>query len=334
MQRLVRSPSRLLCAAATPTAPQWLDPACETHRRWVQRMRCFIFDIDGVIHTPAGPISGASTTLSQLRDRGIAVRFLTNNATKSPHTIVSEFADMGIDACTSEVTTSACVAADYLCKQGLSGSPVYVIGERSLLETLDSRAGVRAFGGPDDAGKSRRTLLDEGHSIATLSPPADAVGAVVIGADGDANYYKIAMAAAYLRGNPNCLFVVTNPDPAFTLAPRGDGIPATLAPAAGVWARAVAMVSGREPDIVCGKPSASLGQHMLQSYGLEPATTCMVGDRIDTDIEFGRSAGMATLFVDSGSTAAATALSAQAAQRPDFLAPSIAVLAAALRSNS
>ena len=129
----------------------------------------------------------------------------------------------------------------------------------------------------------RRTLVAEGHSIAKLDPPADEVGAVVVGADGDANYYKIAKAAAYLRGNPSCRFIVTNPDPAFTFAPRDDAVPATLAPAAGVWARAVAMVSGREPDIVCGKPSASLGVHMLKAYSLDPETTCMVGDRVDTD---------------------------------------------------
>lgn len=125
--------------------------------------------------------------------------------------------------------------------------------------------------------------------------------------------------------------MVTNPDPAFTLAPRSEGVPATLAPAAGVWAKAVAMVSGREPDIICGKPSASLGVHLLRTYGLDRETTCMVGDRIDTDIQFGKSAGMATLFVESGTTTGDVAMQAEEGQRADFLAPSIATLAAALR---
>ena len=46
---------------------------------------------------------------------------------------------------------------------------------------------------------------------------------------------------------------------------------------------------------------------MLSGYGLDPATTCMVGDRVDTDMEFGRAAGMHTLFVESGTTTAEAA---------------------------
>jgi len=244
--------------------------------------------------------------------------------------VAAEFEKLGIDASTSEITTSACVAGDYLSSKGVEGSYVYVIGEPALMSMLSERAGVRPIGGPDDAGKSKRTLQSEGHSIATLDPPAGDVSAVVVGADGDISYYKVAKAAAYLLGNPRCLFVSTNPDPAYSFAPRAGGTAPTLAPAGGVWARCVAMTSGREPDIVCGKPSRSLGKHMLSAYGLDPATTCMVGDRVDTDIEFGRGAGMHTLFVESGTTTAEAAAAAGPEQRPDFIAESIAVLEAAL----
>ena len=144
---------RALCAASNKP-PQWLDPKNAEHQQWVRNMRCFIFDIDGVIHTPAGPIAGAAHALRRLRQEGIAIRFLTNNATKTPETIVGEFATMGIEASTSEITTSGDVAADYLRSQRLSGSRAYVIGERALCDALSTRAGVRAFGGPDDAGKS------------------------------------------------------------------------------------------------------------------------------------------------------------------------------------
>ena len=69
----------------------------------------------------------------------------------------------------------------------------------------------------------------------------------LVAADGAANYYKIARAAAYLVGHRSCLFVVTNPDPAFTLAPAAGAAPPTLSPAAGVWARAVAVMLCRAP---------------------------------------------------------------------------------------
>ena len=62
------------------------------------------------------------------------------------------------------LTTSACVAGDYLSSKGVEGSYVYVIGEPALMSMLSERAGVRPIGGPDDAGKSKRTLQSEGHS--------------------------------------------------------------------------------------------------------------------------------------------------------------------------
>ena len=78
--------------------------------------------------------------------------------------VAAEFEKLGIDASTSEITTSACVAGDYLSSKGVEGSYVYVIGEPALMSMLSERAGVRPIGGPDDAGKSKRTLQSEGHS--------------------------------------------------------------------------------------------------------------------------------------------------------------------------
>jgi len=91
--------------------------------------------------------------------------------------------------------------------------------------------------------------------------------------------------------------------------------------------QAIATASGRQPDIVCGKPSETLARHLLSSRNMDPATTCMVGDRTDTDMEFGRSVGMYTLFVESGTMTREEACSAEPRQRPHFTAPSIAVLA-------
>merc|ERR1712014_13000 len=88
---------------------------------------------------------------------------------------------------------------------------------------------------------------------------------------------------------------------------------------------AVACAAGRRPDIICGKPSESLARYMLDSRHLTANTTCMVGDRTDTDIEFGLSVGMQTLFVESGTMTAEEAANADACRRPHFIAKSIAV---------
>lgn len=56
---------------------------------------------------------------------------------------------------------------------------------------------------------------------------------------------------------------------------------------------------------IAGKPSKLLVELMQATYGLDPATTIMVGDRIDTDVEFGNAAGVSTALVLTGVTSGA-----------------------------
>lgn len=286
-------------------------------------MRTFLFDIDGVIHNAGTEIPGAAAALEKLRAAGKKVLFMTNNATKSPEDIVALFATFGAHALPEEIMTSAVATADYLKSQGLAGKRVYVVGMPALVAVVQERAGLETFGGEEEALKTREDFMSD--LAPGLDPPAETVGAVVVGADHKFNYYKLCRATNYLRANPNCLFVSTNPDP---VALVGPGI---FAAAGGSMAAAIAYAAGKEPDIVCGKPSASLARYLLESRGLDPEATCMVGDRLDTDIAFGRSGGMQSLIVESGSMTAEelrTTLNEDmpVEQKPHFVAPSIAVL--------
>lgn len=293
-----------------------LDPARPEHREWMQRMKAFIFDIDGVVHVMGKPVPGASEAIRSLRTAGKKVLFLTNNAAKTPEGIVEQFAELGIQTQGSEVMTSPIATAYFLKSKGLRGF-VYVVGQDSLAKTLEQE-GVVPFGAEGDETKSREDANRE--FTAGMQPPPAEVAAVVVGVDFRFNYYKLARAANYLRQNPNCLFVATNPDPRAKMG--GDAI----VPAAGAFVEAIATAAGRRPDVVCGKPSESLARLLLEREDLDASTTCMVGDRTDTDIEFGRVVGMETLFVESGSMTLREAESAEPEQLPRFVANSIEVL--------
>eukprot|EP00971_Amphidinium_carterae_P343482 6483248-Amphidinium_carterae.1 len=186
------------------------------------------------------------------------------------------------------------------------------------MSILEERAGVAAFGSHEDDKKTREDMSKD--FLPEMEPPVSEVTAVVVGTDFNINYYKVARAVNYLRQNPRCRFILTNPDPRAKLG--GDA----MLPAAGAAAQFIAVAAGRQPDMICGKPSVSLARHILKSRGFEPHCTCMVGDRLDTDIEFGLSVGMQTLFVESGSMVADEAFAAAPQQRPHFVAPSIAML--------
>jgi len=306
------------CRFAAGAVPTRLSLKDAGHRQWAQRMQAFIFDIDGVIYTGSGPIPGAAEALAALRKAGKTVRFMTNNATKTPEDIVAAFAKVGALVHPEEVMTSALAAGRYLDRRGLRGSRVYVAGMSALADALRDLAGVVTFGGDDDSTKTRADVLKE--FVPAMSPPPHEVAAVVIGADFGFNYYKLARAANYLKQNPSCLFIATNPDPTALLGGS------TITPACGSLVEAIACASGRRPDMVCGKPSESLARLLLDMWSLSPTTTCMVGDRTDTDIEFGRSVGMQTLFVESGTMSASEAINAPPERRPHFISPSIAEL--------
>ncbi len=55
----------------------------------------------------------------------------------------------------------------------------------------------------------------------------------------------------------------------------------------------------REP-LVVGKPSEFMLANIADTYGLKRSQICMVGDRLDTDILFGKNGGLTTCLVLSG----------------------------------
>ena len=68
-------------------------------------------------------------------------------------------------------------------------------------------------------------------------------------------------------------------------------------PGNGSMVTAVRVASGREPQ-VAGKPAPALVNASVQRVGAR--RPLMIGDRLDTDVEGGRVAGMPTLLVLTG----------------------------------
>lgn len=121
------------------------------------------------------------------------------------------------------------------------------------------------------------------------------VKAVVIGLDRTLSYYKLAYGTACLRLNPGCLFIATNSDAAYP----ANGC---LLPGAGAMVSALETASGRPADVSIGKPSQDLLSTVMTKYNLCPSRTCMIGDRLSTDVAFGVLGGLSTILVYSGVT--------------------------------
>lgn len=295
-------------AAASGVAPRLADPAA-----MLAGIKTFIFDCDGVVWRGDSLIDGVKETLDYLRkDLGKRVFFVTNNSTKSRQQYLGKFTKLGLDVEAEEIFSSSFAAAAYLeqTKFAATGKKVYIIGEEGIQKELEL-IGVPFVGGPDDKGKE-----------ADMSPgsamPHDAdVGAVVVGFDRHVNYYKMQYAQLCINENPGCLFIATNLDAVTHLTDAQE------------WAGNGAMVgaikgcTGQEP-IVVGKPSSLMIDYIVDKYGMAPGEICMVGDRMDTDIMFGKNNGLQTMLVLSGVTTEEKLMSADAATQPDCYADSMA----------
>ncbi len=93
-------------------------------------------------------------------------------------------------------------------------------------------------------------------------------------------------------------FIGTNADATF---PLPDG----LAPGSGSILAALTAATDITPTVI-GKPNAPMYAAALHVLGTTAATTLMIGDRLDTDIEGAQKAGLPAVLVLTGVTSRAT----------------------------
>lgn len=154
----------------------------------------------------------------------------------------------------------------------------FVIGQGGVEQELDSE-GIKYLGGTDRNYK-RKLTLDEYERIGAdddsiLDPE---VGFVLIGGDDEINYMKLSLAYHYIRRG--AAFLATNMDATYPIY-------GTVFPGAGTnSAPIIKMLNGREP-ISLGKPSQAMMDAIEGKFQLDRTRTCMIGDRMETDIRFG-----------------------------------------------
>ena len=78
---------------------------------------------------------------------------------------------------------------------------------------------------------------------------------------------------------------------------------------------ALRAVVEQEPTVV-GKPAGFLLEHIMEQHSLSKEQICMVGDRLDTDIEWGNAHGFATALVMTGVTSYEALAALRAGQAP------------------
>ena len=263
------------------------------------------------------PAAAATTTVpAAIRSISKQVIFVTNNATKTKTAFEHKFQQLGFPAPRPGTLMSSGIAtAAFLTRKLKHGDKVYVVGEPGLHDTI-RQAGLQTFGQEHSSLGFKDFVASNPKRL--LSNP-DQVKAVVLSFCGNLSYFNIAYATTLVRYcAPDVLFLCTNRDQASPL------VPGLLVPGGGACVAPVVVGSGREP-LCMGKPSKDLAQQIAEQCGVHPSRMLMVGDRLNTDMKFGKSVGMRTLLVLSGATSSdeAWACPEESDSCPDFIASSV-----------
>ncbi len=218
--------------------------------------------------------------------------FVTNNSTKSRPQYLTKLSAKGIPSDVEDIFGSAYSAAIYISRILKLPEPknkVFVLGEAGIEEELRTEK-VSFIGGTDAA--YRRDMTDEdwkGLADGSLLDPD--VGIVLAGLDFHVNYLKLSHAFQYLRRG--AVFLATNTDSTLPLNHN-------FFPGAGSILIPPVNMTGQKP-LALGKPSQAMMDAVEGKFQLDRARTCMIGDRLDTDIRFGNEGGLGgTLAVLTG----------------------------------
>jgi glycerol 3-phosphatase-2 len=248
-------------------------------------------DLDGTLYRGPAAVPGAADAVRGAADRGVRTVYVTNNASRRPSDVAAHLTELGFPASPADVVASSQAAAAMLADQLPAGARVLVVGTDALADE------VTAVG------------------LAVTDRAADAV-AVVQGHSQDTGWRQLAEATVAVRDG--AVWVACNLDPT---VPTDRG----MLPGNGSMVAVVRTATRREPQ-VAGKPAPALLEEAARRSGA--TRPLMVGDRLDTDVEGGRAAGMATLLVLTGVSDAAELLAAPPELRPDYLAADLAALTA------
>lgn len=256
--------------------PKFLDKRCSLEL--LENVDNFLFDCDGVIWNFPNAIPGSVECINKLKDLGKKCFFVTNNSTKTRSTILSTAEKIGIkNVKEDEIVGTAWILASYL-KSINFKDKVYVIGSPAIGHELDQQnikhigIGPNSEEFPDPSNYDYKKLLK-------LDPE---VKCVTVGFDHHFNLPKIVLGTSYVHKQEDCLFICTNDDAAL---PTDSDSKAHM-PGTGTMVNALRTSITKKEPVILGKPHKTMWEVLVKMHNLDKNRTCMVGDRLDTDIAF------------------------------------------------
>ena len=225
--------------------------------------KTLFIDLDGTLYRGDEKIESAITFVHDLQEQQIPFFFLTNNAMRTHQQNTDKLLAMGYQNIHPEQFFTSAMAASRYAKHHQFGNRVFCLGESGLQEAL----------------------LEQGFELCE-----EDVDCVVVGLDSHATYHRYSDAYRCLMNN--AFFIATNPD---RRIPTGQ----TSQIGNGAIVKMLEYASEKE-CLMIGKPHTPMLEEMLLYANVDKFDCIIIGDNLETDIAFGVSHDVETIFVTTG----------------------------------
>lgn len=256
----------------TPLSHDELLKACS-------RIKHVALDMDGTIYMGSQLFPFTKPFLQELADNGIGYSFLTNNPTRSRVDYLKKLEKLGIEATPDQMYTTAVATIEYLKEKMPQVKRIFATGTPSMIKEFE----------------------EAGYEMTAIDA-SDMPDLLLVAFDTTLTYERLCHASwLAAQGIP---YIATNPD---RVCPTDQP---TVLVDCGSLCKCIEHATGREPDLVIGKPNPDMLSGIMYRYGLRADEIAMCGDRIYTDVAMAQNAGAFGVLVLSGETTLQTALEA------------------------
>src|ERR687895_971053 len=230
----------------------------------------YVFDLDGTIYLGDELLPGAKRLILKLRELGKRVIFLSNNPTKDPKMYAEKLGKLGLKTPASEIVNTVVTMTEWLLRNQPDAT-VFPISEEPLKNSL-REAGIR------------------------MSENPEKIDIVIASYDRGFDYRKLQIAFDAIWFYKRAMLVTTNPD-RYCPLPGGRGEPDAAAIVAAIEA-----CTGTKCQVNVGKPDPIKLEAVMDLIGLHAQDCIMSGDRLYTEIQMAKRAGMPSAVVLGGET--------------------------------
>ena len=247
----------------------------------------YVFDLDGTIYLGDELLPGVKRLIPKLRELGKRVIFLSNNPTKDPKMYAEKLGTLGLKTPASEIVNTVVTMTEWLLREHPEAT-VFPISEEPLKNAL-SKAGIGMSEDPEE------------------------IDIVIASYDRTFDYRKLQIAFDAIWFYERAMLVTTNPD-RYCPFPGGRGEPDAAAIVAAIEA-----CTGTKCQVNVGKPDPIMLERVMDLIGLDAEECVMCGDRLYTEIQMAKGAGMPSAIVLSGETNESDLAGAPEENLPDYV---------------